>query len=261
MKNLVLIIMAVCFGAFTTQAETTFDVRLSEVSNDGNTYVTKIEMRMFGDNPSDFKLGSTSVQFKFPNEALSHPQILSHVFENSFFYIEPTVTQPFPGEVSFNIELAIPNMGITIPTGDEWITLGEISFTIDDMAKFVTPTLLYTGGSTKTVVFLDDESTQIYKGIGVDTPLGSSSSLEIEAYPNPNTGEAITVELIGNNTKQKMVIEISEMTGRVVYSSEDIQVENSTLKKVNFDQQLTSGVYSINILMENKTLVKTFVVE
>lgn len=263
MKNLVLIIMAMFFGSFLAQAETTFDVRLSEVSNDGTNYVVKVEMQMFGEDPSVFKLGSTAVQFSFPKQALSSPVLHSHVFGDSFFYLEPTVTTPVPGECSFNIELSIPNMGISIPTGDEWIELGEISFTIDDLTAYAPMEILYNGGTTKTVVYLDDESTQIFRGsTTVDVEeVGEYSAQNIIAYPNPNNGEYINVEMDNVGVNQKVVIEITDLSGKVIYTEEVTTREQALIQMVKFDKTLVSGVYSLNLSIDDNTITKKFVVE
>lgn len=263
MKNLVLLIMVMCLGSFVAQAETTFDVRLTEVSNDGTNYVVKIEMQMFGEDPSVFKLGSTAIQFDFPQEALSNPVLHSHVFGDSFFYLEPTVTTPKLGECSFNIELSIPNMGIEISTGDEWVELGEISFTVNDFAAYAPLNIIYNGGTTKTVVFLDDESTQIYRGAASTVNIEEADIIaqNLVAYPNPNNGQYINIEMNNIGVNQKVVIEIADALGKVVYSEVVTTNEKVLIQKVKFDQTLVDGVYSINLMIDENTITKKFVVK
>ncbi len=144
------------------EAQPTFGLKLSEVSNDGNTYVVKMEVQMVGTDPTIFKLGSSSLQFSFPENALSNPQVLSTDALNTVYYITPFATVPLAGQCSYNIELAVPGVGSAIAEAPAWTEVGHLSFTIDNAALLTPLAWTYNGGTTGTVLYLDDEAQQIF---------------------------------------------------------------------------------------------------
>ncbi len=264
MKNTILILAFVCFGAFI-HAQATFSLKLTEVSNDGVNYVVSIAMQMNDNTTEQLKLGSSSLQFSFPEEALSAPVLHSSILESSLVYLNPTVTTPKRGQCSFNIELAVPNTGIEIAQSPSWTNLGEISFTIENPYQISPLTWSYNGGTTQTVVFLDDEATQIYWGdeegsvvTGIsERPISSSEQLFV--FPNPNNGEELHV-LANVANEASVTLEITDQLGKVVYSENYISHQNSE-KEIKLNRKLESGIYFVNLIHLNGKSCRKFVVE
>lgn len=132
----------------------TFCLRLSEVSNDGNTLVVKVEM----DGTAAFELGSSNLQWDFDDTKLANPTFVSSPFPGAPFYII-TATEPVAGEASLNFDLGAPGFGSTINT--TWTEVGQVSFTMLNPTDFGSLNWLYNAGTTQSVIYLDDEATQI----------------------------------------------------------------------------------------------------
>ena len=133
----------------------TFCLRLSEVSNDGNTLVVKIDMH----GSAAFELGSSNLQWSYNASKISTPVLQSSNLPGVPFY-EVTVSTPNPGEASLNIDLSFPDVVSTI--GATWTEIAQVSFTVIDPADSGELLWLYNGGTTQTVVYLDNEATQIF---------------------------------------------------------------------------------------------------
>ena len=260
MKNIILLVFLFGFG-IVVQAQTTFGLRLTEVSNDGINYVVKIEMQMNGVDVDEFKLGSSSLQFSFSDDELSSPVLQSTTLDSSFPYFTPTVTTPKPGECSFNIELAIPSTGIEIAEAPNWTPLGEVSFTIVNSSLITPLSWSYNGGTTETVVFIDDEATQIFMAEGNTVSIEENNiNNSISIFPNPCLGESLMVSL-NFKTSQEIQIEVVDNLGRIIYSQEFWTTDQLTKNELIFGQKLSSGLYFVNITGETEKTSTKFVVE
>ncbi|MEM9917268.1 MAG: T9SS type A sorting domain-containing protein [Bacteroidota bacterium] len=148
----------VCFVFFLTPlfcVAQSFCLRLTEISNDGNELVVGIEMQ----GTTAFKLGSSNLEFTFNNAALTNPEL--DVSNLGQLYLV-NVSEPNPGSASFNIELALPSLGMTVAGDPSWSFIGSVKFAITNPADIGGMDWIYNGGTTRTVVFLDDEATQIF---------------------------------------------------------------------------------------------------
>lgn len=143
----------------------TFCLQFVEISNDGTNHIVEIQAM----GSADFKLGSSNLQFGYNTAAINTPVYESSLLAPPFYQI-PTVTTPASGQTSFNIELAFAGFGTTI-SSSSWTPLGQISFSIVDAAQSTNYTWSYIGGTTQTVVFLDDEATQIFAATPINTCL------------------------------------------------------------------------------------------
>lgn len=199
MKKNLLLFAVFLLGIISTQAQTTFGLKISEVSNDGTDYVISLSIQMVGDNPSVMNLGSSAFQFSFPSAALSNPVLVSTTLSNPIPYYLPTVTSPLSGECSFNVELANSGFGLEVVEAPGWTEVGLVSFTIDDANALIPLSWSYNGGTTQTVVYLDDEATQIFATSPEEDnlifeSLGSSNVRLVQVNPNNNQ---ITIKNFG----------------------------------------------------------------
>ncbi|MEL7002494.1 MAG: T9SS type A sorting domain-containing protein [Bacteroidota bacterium] len=152
----------------------TFCLQLTPVSNTSTELIVAIEIQ--GDNA--FNLGSSNFQFSFDNIAFSDPTLESHYLTEMFgpftVYEIPTVTTPRANEVSFNVELVATNVGDEMSGPSNWTRIGDIKFIKTGMSVTQPFVWSYNGGTTETVVYLHNESTQIFANntsclVGVNT--------------------------------------------------------------------------------------------
>lgn len=132
----------------------TFCLRLTEVSNDGSNLVVRVEMS----GSAAFDLGSSNLQWSYDITKVSNPTLTSTSLGPPAYLVE--VTEPNPGEASLNIELGFPEFGSMV--NDSWTELANVSFTILNPADVGEMLWLYNGGTTQTVVYDDDETTQLF---------------------------------------------------------------------------------------------------
>jgi hypothetical protein len=193
MKKAILSIAIALITIVLSYGQTTFCLQLTEVSNDGSNLIVKIEMQ----GSVDFGLGSSNLQFSYNTAGLSNPTLETSPLGPMSGYQFPTVTEPIPGEVSFNIELAFAGSGATIAATPGWTEIGQINFDIIDNSQTAGMSWSYNGGTTQTVSFLDDEATQIFA-----TSSSTSCLSGIAPLPLPVELTYFQAELRPNQTTQ-----------------------------------------------------------
>ena len=267
--NKIILITFSLLGIISMKAQTTFGLKLSETSNDGTNYVVKIEMQMQGENPEIFKLGSSSLQFEFSTEALSNP-VLETSNISLPFYLEPTVTVPMPNQCSFNIELTVPSLeqNMTIVQSPNWTTLGEIRFNIEDDSQLEDLLWSYNGGTTATVVYLDDEATQIFLTNEDDNYLIFEELADVglvefslenpfQVFPNPMTTESRVI--LNEKLLQYSNLELTITNNLAQVVSNYIISPNDKILLVNRNN-LPSGIYHLQLTTGKTLLVSSEVV-
>jgi len=88
------------------------------------------------------------------------------------------------------------------------------------------------------------------------------NNLSFTAYPNPNEGEQVFVKLndvIDNN--QKVVIDIFDMYGKKVHSEQFANAGSEINKVITFDQKLSSGLYMINLSVNETIITQKLIIE
>ncbi len=268
MKKTSTIIALILIG-YSAIAQTTFGLKLSEISNDGTNYVVEIALQMQGDTPENFKLGSSSFQFEFPNEALSNPVLASSNLESPMPYFEPTVTTPLPNLCSFNVELMAPNLSeMMIAQAPEWTVIGSVHFTVTEPNNMEPLAWMYNGSTTQTVVYLDDESTQIFLTDEDESHLVveelSDVSIEEQAvdhqltiYPNPMTTETVLTLSEELSNQPDLFLEMTNNLGQVV-QSQHIAANQKTI--VLQRKNLPGGIYHLQLITGKTLLVSSEVV-
>lgn len=162
-----------------------FCLQFVEISNNGSNYV--VELQMAGN--ADFNLGTSNLEFTYNTAGLANPVFVSSPLNFATGYQIPTVTRPNPGSASFNIELAFVGFGTTIGTG--FTPVGQISFDILDQDQTSGLVWSYTGGTTQTVVFLNDNDMQLFATeLSCLTPLNSLLPLELLEFTAKRQGES-----------------------------------------------------------------------
>lgn len=88
----------------------------------------------------------------------------------------------------------------------------------------------------------------------------NSLPFTVSIIPNPNTG-AFTVQCkIGSNTNEPITLEIMNMAGQVVYSSELEAAGGTVSKEVFLNRNLANGMYLLNVKSGTESKVLHFVI-
>jgi hypothetical protein len=88
------------------------------------------------------------------------------------------------------------------------------------------------------------------------------SQIAVNIYPNPSDGLQVAINLSElTDTNQKIVIEVVDFTGKVVHTD---QVANKGAEAnfiVDFETKLASGMYFVNLYVNDVKLVEKLTVE
>ena len=174
----ILLLTLLTFISSSLFAQPTFSLQLeAEVVENGGTAYLDVTVSMTGS--SAFDLGSCNLQFTFDSDiALNANPIQSYSLTGSF--ATPTVTEPSTNKASLNLVLYIPGNGKAIVTSG-WTEIATIRFNILNPAGLADLDWSYNGGTTETVVFMDDETTQIFvNNPGTDLVSANSVILPVE---------------------------------------------------------------------------------
>jgi hypothetical protein len=81
---------------------------------------------------------------------------------------------------------------------------------------------------------------------------------EISLYPNPTSGREVTISISGNAIKEisETRVEVVSMNGKVVHAQRVNCNDNCEDIVISLDNNVTPGVYVVNVLMNKKRLTK-----
>ena len=91
------------------------------------------------------------------------------------------------------------------------------------------------------------------KDVAQDASQGVAQEFELSVYPNPTHGDALTMSLSGINS-DNVQVRIYDALGRKI-QSERYVVDGTLQTELNFESELSDGMYLIEVSSENK--VKT----
>ncbi|NNK80050.1 MAG: T9SS type A sorting domain-containing protein, partial [Flavobacteriales bacterium] len=110
-----------------------------------------------------------------------------------------------------------------------------------------------------------DPSTGIFTPPGdVIDQDGNMKSLqpELRIYPNPSTGDRVRITLNDLvDTDQKIVIEVIDFTGKMIFSEQVSNKGRNASIQVDFDRNLSRGMYFMNLYVNDKIMTEKFIVE
>ncbi len=163
MKNLLALFccLFVCWGLAAQCTVNRFCLRFANPAI--TTGGTQFEFDIVMSSNLDFGLGTSNLQFRYNNAALSSPAIVSTVIAPPL-YQPSSITTPFIPSVgamvgSFNLELNSAGTGQVIPAAGT--TICRLRFHINDSNQSSGLLWYYNGGTARTVVFADDETVQL----------------------------------------------------------------------------------------------------
>lgn len=182
MKKISLLFILIVLGSYLHSQ--TFCLRFTEVNLTATTFTISLQMQ----GSTSFALGSSNLQFNYNTSGLSNPTFLSSPLGPTSYQV-PTVSTPLPGEASLNIELGFAGFGTAINATPAWTEVGQIIFDVIDTGQNSGLSWSYNGGTTLTIVYKDDEATQLFTTntdmsclIGLDVPLDGSLPVELEIF-------------------------------------------------------------------------------
>lgn len=146
----------------------TFCLNFEQVSNNGTELVIDLQIAGSG----NFNLGTSNFEFTYNGSALSNPTLVSSPISTPSYQV-PTFTSPAANTLSFNTEL---NFAPGFAVGTTFTDFARVKFTITNPSGTSNLHWSYNGSTTATVVFLDDDFTQIYAG---STGVGCLMPLDI----------------------------------------------------------------------------------
>lgn len=156
MKTLLLLLFFFSFSLLATAQ--TFSLKFEEVTR--NSTVFEVDVFISVTSPT-FRLGSSNLQFEFFPTAIENPSLVTDSLSTSYDAV--TVTAPVAGVASLNISLDAPGTGDAIAEkGVAWTNLARVRFDVSNSSGDFSLNWLYDGSSTQTVVFNDNESTQVF---------------------------------------------------------------------------------------------------
>ncbi len=132
-----------------------FKLKHEVITNDGNI----LEVDVLASFTISGKLGSSNLVFSYNTDGLTNPQLISHNLTIPFYTF--TLTKPASNKVSLNPILNITHSGDPIAVIGNWTTIARIRFDVVDASECSELQWLYNGGTTETIIFKDDQITQI----------------------------------------------------------------------------------------------------
>lgn len=167
---------------------------------------------------SDFGLGTSNLQFQYNNTALSNPVIVTSGLGSG--YQSPSITTPFIPSLgvmvgSYNLELNTTETGLNIPVGG--VTVARLRFEITDPAMNSDLSWYYDGGTAKTIVYDDNESTQLCAvdpGAGCLQPSSSILPLDLVDFSSKAYARSIVLNWKTENELNSSHFEVERSTDR-----------------------------------------------
>ena len=173
---------------------------------------------------SDFGLGTSNLQFKYNNAALSNPIIVSSTIMAPT-YQAPSITTPFIPSLgvmvgSFNLELNSQGTGINIPTTG--VTVCRLRFTVTSPTMNSDLSWYYNGGTAQTIVYDHNESTQLCAvdpGVACLEPSSSILPLDLVALKSTAQEKSILLEWKTENELNSSHFEIERSLDGLQFGS------------------------------------------
>lgn len=151
-----------CFSFISLNAQTTeYSLFLQKSSSpNSNTFCVDIQMSFNQNN----KLGSSNLVFSYDPTVINEPVLDSENLSPPPFYQVPTLTRPISNTASFNIDLAVAGFGDNISGLPGRTQIASVCFDVVDQTQLIQLDWIISG-SSGTVIYLDDEATQLSQGI------------------------------------------------------------------------------------------------
>ncbi len=213
----------------------------------GNAQVigNEFQFQIFMSGSAPFGLGSSNLQFGFNTAGLSTPVLVSHTLTP--LYAVPTLTMPAAGQASLNIQLFVPNMGITINTTNT--LLATAKFTIINPALTSNLIWSYNGGTTQTVVFnAPQPATQLFATSNNVTCLqGLSAALPLELldFQVSATNKSILLDWLTDSERELSHFDIQRSTDGYLFGNIGVLSAKNGTGKAQYqynDAEVKSGV-------------------
>jgi hypothetical protein len=96
----------------------------------------------------------------------------------------------------------------------------------------------------------------------VTTKSSTVSDMDAVIYPNPNSGEQLTVRLNDlEDANQRIQVQVVDFTGKVVYSEALVNKGSQANFLLDFNGRLANGMYFIDLQVNDRRLVEKFIVK
>lgn len=88
----------------------------------------------------------------------------------------------------------------------------------------------------------------------------NNTNFDINVYPNPNDGEEVAI-LISSQVNDEVLINITDVTGKKIFSKTIIFTSNQSNINIDLDEILVAGVYFVTAISNKETISKKLIVK
>ncbi|MFT4986046.1 MAG: hypothetical protein ACI81Y_001454 [Glaciecola sp.] len=86
--------------------------------------------------------------------------------------------------------------------------------------------------------------------------------LEVTIYPNPNNGDQVYLDFVNfNEIDSDVIVSIIDMYGKQIHMEQFTSSANDSKRVITFDQDLSAGMYFINLTVNDRVLTQKLVVQ
>jgi len=183
----------------------------------------------------------------------------SYSLEGFAFIDVPIVTSFSPLSGVAGQVVVINGLHFTQATGVSFAGTDAASFNILSDTQI---SAVIAAGSSGTVVVVSPAGEAVSEDIfeyGVVTGFESDEESEVQIYPNPVIGRALTIRSEGLSNGRPIDFELIDMTGKTVVRMERLQPSDKTISFL-LPENLSRGMYFLKLSSSNETLIcKVFV--
>ncbi len=165
---------------------------------------------------------------------------------------------PLGGGAAFSV--IHPNLSLTLDGSITQFTAGPVTYDVDVRVFAGGVFGDYSAVCPLTVIYTPPPAAPMGETGGSAIKLGNTTDVTI--YPNPNAGDNFVLALGNMDTEvQKVVVEIVDLAGKTVHTEQFANSGSDANRIITFDEPLATGMYFVNVYLNDERIVKKITVE
>ncbi|MFT7544900.1 MAG: hypothetical protein ACI8YO_001684, partial [Gammaproteobacteria bacterium] len=242
----------------------------------GDTYY----YRVYDANGGDVTIVDTKVKTYADHTILDGCIIIDPIdFSYEWTIVAPIALYNIPPVPVFNVRMVIKDLSgsvVAMTPSHDPSTAGELTFNFGEFATALgagnytihaqNEVKMHANGCVS--AFWSQTGTGCALGIGTTaiafnfTEGTADLNLNFTAYPNPNAGDQAYIKFDQViDTNQDVIVEIFNMYGKKVHSEQFANAGSDINRMITFDQKLTSGMYFINLSVNETIMIEKLIIE